>query len=150
MYGVRLDGVRKGRGVLAQVGKEEQDHREVQREEMRMDQTEDLFQEGKGKQVKWKGKLLGWFHQEKEGITFVIVRKKSKHLFRMYNSFNLNELFLKHLIDIGVRKIILKEEDEKKIYITTPQDWFQKGFLYQNPHYELQRCLPINKFQVSK
>lgn len=118
--------------------------------ELPQDQTEDLFLNVKQKRVFWKKKFMGHYIKEKEGITIEIPRMKSKHLFRNYNSWGINELFLRHLIGIHVKKIIVREDEENVRYLTTPLKWLERGFLYQHPDYEAQRHLPLDKFEVVK
>lgn len=93
-----------------------------------------------GKQVKWNGKLLGFFIKGNKGLIFVSPRK-SKHLFRIYKGWGINELFLKHLKNIMVLQIRLIIDGGEKILITTPEKWLRKGIPHRSKGYEPQIIL---------
>jgi len=99
---------------------------------------------GKGKQIMWRGKKLGYLIKEKFGYTFVAPRKL-KHFFRQYRGFAINSLLLEYLKQIGVRKIVIRVTSKKgeMIYISALSEWFDHGIRYRHPDYEPQIVLPL-------
>ncbi|HDH44504.1 MAG: hypothetical protein DRJ31_03165 [Candidatus Methanomethylicota archaeon] len=104
---------------------------------------------GKGKQVIWRGKKLGYLIPEKFGYTFVALKKK-EHFFRQYLGYALNKQMLEYFKQIGVKKIILKVRGKKntEIYTSTIDKWFNYGITYRHPNYEPQLVLPIKYMEA--
>jgi len=98
-----------------------------------------------GRQVRWKGRLLGFYIKADEGLIFVSPRKLS-HKFRMYNGWGINREFLNQLVETGVRQIRIVVDNGKKILITTPQRWKEKGIPHQSKGFEPQIVLREKDF----
>lgn len=107
-----------------------------------------------GKQVRWNKKLLGYRIKAEKGLVLVIPKrryasgKKKSEWFRLFGGgWNINEEFLQHEIDIGVIKIIVKDET-KKVYITTPSKWKDRGIPFRADGYEPQISLKEKDFDL--
>lgn len=99
---------------------------------------------GKGKQVMWRGRKLGYLTSD---LIFVTHRKQ-KHLFRMHKGWGMAEELLKELLDVKcgeIRLIESRDNGDERIYITTPEKWMN-GIPYDNRKFEPQRILPIKNF----
>lgn len=86
---------------------------------------------GAGNQLKWKGKLIGYWHETERGVVLIMPRK-AEHLFRMYTSWGINAEILKELAStlavVGMRIIV---DGGKRVLITTPSKWLRLGIPYQ-------------------
>lgn len=109
-----------------------------------------------GKQVKWQGKNLGYYIKHPKGLVFIAPRRryddgpKKSHYFRLYNGYGLNELFFKHLLDIGIHEIRIIEQDTKRVLISSPNDWKNKGIPHRSKGYEPQLILREKDFKEVK
>lgn len=95
------------------------------------DFVEDLFI-SKNKQVRWRGKLLGFYIKSKHGLIFVAPRYRKKHYFRIFEGYGFNKQFLLHLAQIGVWQIWIKEQDTGRILKAKPITWLKKGIEFHS------------------
>lgn len=113
-----------------------------------------------GKQVRWHGILLGYRIKEKEGLTLVIPKRRyeskdektgkirKSQWFKLFGGgWNINMEFLKHEEQIGVVKIMVKDETGK-LYITTPEKWLRLGVPFTARDTEPQLSLKEKDFEI--
>lgn len=93
--------------------------------------TEDLFI-AQNRQVKWRGKFLGFYLQQKNMLVFVAPRNRRKHYFRLFNGYAMNKQFLIHLYQVGVGQVWIKEQDTGKILKASPINWIKKGIEFRS------------------
>lgn len=101
-----------------------------------------------GKQVRWHGKLLGYYIKGDRGLIFIAPRVRARHYFRLYEGYAMNEQLLQHLIDAHVIKIIIKENDTKRILTTTPLKWRKMGIPHRSKGVENQIVLKEKSFDL--
>lgn len=103
---------------------------------------------GTGKTMKFEnGKKLGAICKDK---VLRIFKTESRHLFRMWDSWNINQQQLREFIDVGGKFIEIHTTDTKKIYKCSVNDYMNFGMPYKNPKDEgdFQLGLPRRYFQV--
>lgn len=109
-------------------------------EKVYKDYSEDLFISN-NKQVKWKGKLLGYYIKSKNGLIFVAPRYRKKHFFRMLKGYGINKQLLLHLIQINVYQIWIEEHDTGKILKVKPINWLKKGIEFHSDKTEDEQII---------
>ena len=92
-----------------------------------------------GKQIRWEGKLLGFYIKGDDGLIFV-------HKFKIYNGWGINKEFLKQLVETGISQIRIVVDNGKRILIVSPKKWQEKGIPHQSKGFEPQLVLREKDF----
>jgi len=94
----------------------------------------------KGDAVYLGTKRLGVIYPSRK--TFRTWRRKTRHFFRAYNGWGLNEELLEYLGRIGIEWVEIEEKEEHAIYRANLKTIDMKGIIHDN-NGETQRILPL-------
>ena len=92
-------------------------------------------------------KLIGYTVKAQKGL-ILVCPKKSKHKFRMYNSWGIPAVILDELIAKNFYKIRIVVDEGKKILDASPLNWKLKGFHHHSRGYEEQIQLREKDFDL--